>query len=161
MFPAWVDVGQPDRLLPPGIHDVTVDEIQAALVDAFPSSSSRIALFESWMAFRDRAHALYEISNELIAGSFVTSRAEPHDIDGSLRYGAAAYAALPRAQRQAADRLVAVGMAVVPGVDLFFIPDRSAPGQHPTDHVWCTYSDPTRRIMPGVRKGYLRIRRDP
>lgn len=69
-----------DRL-PVGRHRATVDEVEALLVDAFPSSQSRRALFDSWRNVVAAIQRILPIEEHWVDGSFVTAKEEPADVD--------------------------------------------------------------------------------
>ncbi len=66
-------------LLHPGRWPMSVGELHALAVDAFPGSSSRPEL---WQRFERARRDLSYIARELwVGGSFVSSKLEPKDID--------------------------------------------------------------------------------
>jgi len=64
-----------------GRQAASIDEVEAALVDAFPASVTRRPLFESWLALREAIRRLVSIDTEWIDGSYVTTKQDPKDID--------------------------------------------------------------------------------
>jgi hypothetical protein len=68
-------------VLPPGRHTATVDEVEAAFVDAFSNSTRRRPLFESWLAVREAITRIVTVETEWLDGSYVTAKDEPNDID--------------------------------------------------------------------------------
>jgi hypothetical protein len=76
MIPDFVDVGGPWRVLPPGVHDATLDEVEGR----FATSDRRKSLFSGFM---DGVRALRKAgcSTILLDGSFVTEKALPGDFD--------------------------------------------------------------------------------
>jgi hypothetical protein len=71
---------QGDRL-PPGGHAATVDEIELALVDAFPASKTRRPLFEQWRNVVAAIERILPIQEHWMDGSYVTAKLDPNDID--------------------------------------------------------------------------------
>lgn len=68
--------------LEPGRHDSTVNEIKEIFVDKFPKSNSRKSRFNGFVEYSKNICA--EIScvrREILAGSFVSDKNDPHDID--------------------------------------------------------------------------------
>lgn len=68
-------------LLPVGRHTVTVDQFREHFVDAFPESKSRGRLFRRWQQHRESLTSMIAVRSQWIDGSFVTSKADPGDID--------------------------------------------------------------------------------
>ena len=79
MIPTLVDLGPPAPwpVLPPGIHDASIDEIEVR----FATTPHRRWLFEG---FRRVAQALTDAgcSTLYLDGSFVTAKPHPGDYDG-------------------------------------------------------------------------------
>ncbi|HJO67890.1 DUF6932 family protein [Sphingomonas sanguinis] len=79
MIPTLVDLGSPAPwpVLPPGIHDASIDEIETR----FANTTHRRWLFEG---FRRLAQALADAgcSTLYLDGSFVTAKPHPGDYDG-------------------------------------------------------------------------------
>src|SRR5262245_14291635 len=69
-----------DGVLPEGIHDCTLDEIDRAF-GRFQKSDRRIRLMEKLVAYLAEARSVTFIKAILIDGSFVTAKEEPEDID--------------------------------------------------------------------------------
>lgn len=69
-----------DGLLPVGIHDCTLDEIRARF-GTFRGSDQRPRLLAKLEAFIAEARAAGLVRSVIVDGSFVTSKAEPNDID--------------------------------------------------------------------------------
>ena len=76
MIPDVIDVGGPWKVLPPGIHDATLSEVERT----FATSSLRRSLFDG---FRRAAEALRRAgcSAVYLDGSFVTEKPTPGDFD--------------------------------------------------------------------------------
>jgi hypothetical protein len=74
----WSSEG--DRL-PAGRHVATIGEIEAFFVDAFPTSTRRRPLFESFKVMRVAITRVVPIREQWLNGSFVTDKLEPADID--------------------------------------------------------------------------------
>jgi hypothetical protein len=76
MLPGLKDIGGPWKVLPPGIHDVTLPEIERA----FATTDRRRAMFEGFKrAAKDLKKA--GCSTVYLDGSFVTEKQEPGDFD--------------------------------------------------------------------------------
>jgi hypothetical protein len=69
-----------DGDLPPGIHQATVDEIERRLA-RFVVSDRRISLFTRFKQLVAMIRSSGIVDRLVIGGSFVTSKAEPNDID--------------------------------------------------------------------------------
>jgi len=67
--------------LAPGRHAATVGDIEAALVNGFPNSTTRRPLFESWNTVREAISRVVGVETEWIDGSYVTMKEDPKDID--------------------------------------------------------------------------------
>ncbi len=68
-------------LLPPGRHPATVDEVRAALVDAFEGSATRAAIFGYWIELRAAMAELVPVVSQWLDGSFTTDKLDPADLD--------------------------------------------------------------------------------
>ena len=71
---------EPAGLLPPGIYDCTLEEIEMRFA-IFQSSDRRPQLWEKFQAFCREAKASGVIEALLLDGSFVTAKPAPNDID--------------------------------------------------------------------------------
>ncbi len=69
-----------EGFLPVGVHDCTLDEIDARF-GAFQHSDRRPQLFARLQAFFAEAKSSAIIESVLVNGSFVTAEPEPNDID--------------------------------------------------------------------------------
>jgi hypothetical protein len=67
--------------LPPGRHQISEDEVEGLLVDAFPNSTRRRLLYEQWRAVREGIRRIVSVEAEWLNGSYVTKKVEPDDID--------------------------------------------------------------------------------
>ena len=76
MIPGLIDIGSPWKVLPPGIHDATLCEVERR----FANSSHRRSLFDG---FRRAVEALKYAgcSTVYLDGSFVTEKPIPGDFD--------------------------------------------------------------------------------
>jgi hypothetical protein len=76
MIPDFVDIGGPWKVLPPGVHDATLEEIE----DRFAISDHRKHLFEG---FKRAVLALRKAGCRKIFldGSFITEKSIPGDFD--------------------------------------------------------------------------------
>ena len=68
-------------MLPDGLHQCTIEEIQAQCVDAFPHSNSRPQLFTGLRALVQVLSTDGIPADLWIDGSFVTMKLHPGDID--------------------------------------------------------------------------------
>ncbi len=66
--------------LPPGIHDASLDEIQA-LFGQFQETDRRQRLFKKLQGLVHQIKSLSFIRHLIVNGSFVTSKPNPEDID--------------------------------------------------------------------------------
>ena len=69
-----------DGLLPEGIHDCTLEEIKARF-GSFQATDQRPRLLARLESFLAEVRAAGLVRSVLVDGSFVTSKADPHDID--------------------------------------------------------------------------------
>jgi hypothetical protein len=69
-----------DGVLPEGIHDCTIDEIDR-MFGGFQRSDRRIRLMEKLSAYLAEARSVSFIKAVIIDGSFVMAKDEPDDID--------------------------------------------------------------------------------
>jgi len=80
--------------LPEGVHDTTVEN----LLERFVFNAARRALWERLISFHEWAVSTGSFTYAYIDGGFVTTKAQPEDIDVILqtraRYGAEAFAAM-------------------------------------------------------------------
>ena len=76
MIPEFTEQG----FLPPGIHQATRDEFKERFA-RFQRSDRRLRLFEQLNQLLDQAVQAGIVKRMLIAGSFVTAKAEPNDFD--------------------------------------------------------------------------------
>ena len=76
MIPEFTEQG----FLPPGIHQATRDEFRERFA-IFQRSDRRLRLFEQLNQLLDQAAQAGIVKRMLIAGSFVTAKAEPNDFD--------------------------------------------------------------------------------
>ncbi|CAN5686515.1 hypothetical protein BH24ACT14_BH24ACT14_13230 [soil metagenome] len=60
--------------LPEGRHPASVDEVRKVLVDGFPSSRTRSAIFEYWAHHREALLELVEVHRQWLAGSFTSDK---------------------------------------------------------------------------------------
>ncbi|MFC1782421.1 DUF6932 family protein [Planctomycetota bacterium] len=76
MIPEFIDIGGPWKVLPPGVHNATLQEIEAR----FASSEHRKQLF---FGFRNGVIALQKAGCRkiLLDGSFITEKPFPADFD--------------------------------------------------------------------------------
>jgi len=71
-----------DPLFAPGIHDQSLDDLEAACVTAFNEGKHREELFENFRSLCEELHKNLGIDCKLwVNGSFVTEKEKPNDID--------------------------------------------------------------------------------
>jgi hypothetical protein len=160
VIPEFVETGMGDPALPPGIHKASVDEIRAALVDAFPESTSRSRLLGGWLAFRLSVRRLVPVEYEYLDGSFVTGKLNPKDIDLSLWINRSDLEAAHPDNRAGITTLRRQRLSF--GCDALFV--FVCPTSHPkyrefehfrdwTENAWRTYRTGTRELTTAVSKG--------
>jgi hypothetical protein len=162
-IPDFVD--GPEPLLPPGVHQATIEEIQASLVTGFPTSVTRQRIASNWIAFGRVFRTYLPVKQEFIDGSFVTGRQNPQDLDHSLWIDADDLVSLAGDRLQAfqgfwSRRLDAFGCDAhlvpecTPGHKLYgvFVQERNL-----TEAAWPRYQNLVREIVAGVQKGYLEV----
>lgn len=93
--------------LPPGRHDASVEEVRAAFVDPFDQSHSRRAIFDWWTELRDALTELGAYEAHWLAGSFVSDKPQPNDIDLITVLDGPAYDEMPRHRRKLIQAMVA------------------------------------------------------
>lgn len=96
-----------EGLLPAGRHRATAEEVRAALVEAFPDSTTRAAIFTFWEDRRAAVADLVDVHGEWLDGSFTTDKRDPADIDLVTIIDGPSFDALPRHRRQVLASLVA------------------------------------------------------
>ena len=76
MIPGFVDIGGPWKVLPPGVHNATIEEVEAR----FATSDHRKRMF---LGFKNGVESLYKAGCRKIFldGSFVTEKPSPGDFD--------------------------------------------------------------------------------
>ena len=102
-IPAFDDNGN----LPPGRHVATVQEVREALVAAFPTSTTRGAIFRYWHDHRRALEEIVEVHCQWLAGSFASDKEDPADADVVTVLDGPAFDALPRHQRILVQSLIA------------------------------------------------------
>ena len=93
--------------MPVGRYVATVADVEAAFVDAFPTSGRRRACFEGWQRLRQAVLVLIPVSSQWVDGSFVTAKLDPSDLDLTTLFDGRAYDGLPDIKRKALDGLLA------------------------------------------------------
>ena len=76
-----LSLDQESGKLPPGRHTATLDEFRLALVDGFPTSTTRTPLFEQFCVLRDAVNRVVGTRGQWVDGSFATTKLDPADID--------------------------------------------------------------------------------
>jgi hypothetical protein len=69
-----------DGLLPPGIHQASLDELKERFA-VFSRSDRRLRLFENFGRLLGDAQKSGVVRRVIVAGSFVTDTPEPNDFD--------------------------------------------------------------------------------
>ena len=93
--------------LPPGRHEATVDDVRVALVDPFVESHTRRAIFDWWSELRDALIDLGAFEAHWLAGSFVTDKLQPNDLDLVTVLDGPTYDDMPRHRRKLIQAMVA------------------------------------------------------
>ena len=93
--------------LPPGRHPATVEELEAALVGRFPTSTTRSAIFRYWIDHRQALLDLVEVHCQWIAGSFASDKPDPADSDVVTVLDGLGYDTLPRHRQLTIQSLIA------------------------------------------------------
>src|ERR1051326_1030554 len=71
----------PFQVLPDGVHCTDEETFRHRLVDDFPNSQTRRAIFEGFFLLRQDALSQKIVATQWIDGSFVESKLAPSDID--------------------------------------------------------------------------------
>jgi hypothetical protein len=135
--------------LPAGIYECTLEEIKARF-GAFQCSDRRIRLFEKLNAFFHEARASGLVSSIVVDGSFVTSEAEPNDIDLILEL-AGSYDITAEISVVAYNVLSRQRVRRRFGFDVLLARSGS-----PEVERWVEFFQQV-RLAPGLRKGILRV----
>ena len=69
-----------DGLLPPGVHDCSIDEVRSRF-GTFRGSDRRARLFETLEQYLKEARSAGLVAAVIIDGSFVTGATDPNDVD--------------------------------------------------------------------------------
>lgn len=72
---------EPTGLLPPGIHQASLGDVEDTLVLPFTTSTRRRPIFDWWKIHREAVRALVTMRCQWLGGSFTTSKVEPGDLD--------------------------------------------------------------------------------
>src|SRR5439155_19032770 len=68
-------------LLQSGLHEMSVDDLKAMVVDGFPLSTRRGTLWDNLIQILERLKALKIPCKILVDGSFLTKKIDPDDVD--------------------------------------------------------------------------------
>jgi hypothetical protein len=93
-------------LWPAGFHYMTVSAMRRRCVDAFPLSSTRVAIVDGLTAVTGRLVNSWVVGELWVDGSFVTEKIDPQDVDVVLRIGAGLYNDSLPEQRAAIDWII-------------------------------------------------------
>ena len=85
--------------LPPGYHRASVEDVHERLVEPFGASPSRQAIFDYWVHHRRALMELAAVPAQWLAGSFVTSKLDPADMDLVTVLDGESFDDLPRHRR--------------------------------------------------------------
>jgi hypothetical protein len=154
-------------MLPPGIHEATLQDIRASFVEGI-ESCRRKPIFEDYLAWREAIRGLVVVEREFIDGSFVTDRANPSDIDVSFWVAAWRIEALSDSQYRALNLLTGDDARAVFNVDAYLVPaaevgemayDDFVAEREKTEDAWATAQDLRRtRLDRGlVEKGFVEL----
>jgi hypothetical protein len=102
-IPSFDDNGN----LPPGRHKGSIDDVHKALVAAFPTSTTRGAIFRYWQDHRLALIDIVEVHCQWLAGSFASDKRDPADADVVTVLDGPAYDELPRHQQLIVKSLIA------------------------------------------------------
>jgi len=138
-----------DGLLPPGVHDMSPEEIRK-LFGAFQHSDRRPRLFDKLQTLIGAAGAVPAIRHIIIDGSFVTAVDEPGDIDIVVAVSTEAFDAAiwpPREYNLLSSKRIRQAYKF----DAFVVPAGSA--------AYAEYLDLFSRVKgaPERRKGVVRV----
>lgn len=152
-------------VLPPGIHDASVADIEGRFVTSLSPNPRRLAVYTGWRQFRDVLRSLLPIASEYIDGSFITGKPHPKDVDVSFWVAADDLNALSSTAMNGLNALWASGSSY--HVDAYIVPE--CPPGHPqhgdfkhmlwTEDYWSRTRDLAGLPHPahGPRKGYVRV----
>ena len=68
-------------MISPGLHKSSLKEVFKILVQAFPTSSTRLVIYNAFLKFLKQLSDLYRIHEVWIDGSFSTAKVNPNDMD--------------------------------------------------------------------------------
>lgn len=93
--------------LPPGRHTATAEEVGEALVERFPTSTTRSAIYRYWLDHREALRDLLPVQCQWLAGSFASDKENPADADVVTVFDGPAYDELPRHRQLIVQSLIA------------------------------------------------------
>lgn len=96
-----------DGNLPEGLHEAEAEEVRDALVTPFTESRTRHAIFEWWWDLREALDEFGVLRAHWLAGSFVTGKRDPADLDLITLLDGSGFDELPRYRRLLVRSLVA------------------------------------------------------
>ena len=137
--------------LPAGEHTATLDEVRSALVDAFPESRTRRAIYDYWVLHRSALGELVEQHRQWLAGSFTTDKTDPADADVVTLLDGPRFDDLPRHRQLLVRQLIAGHYT-----EDFWSCDAYPVLLYPDDHAGATYS----RLAADRWRGYFGHDRD-
>lgn len=152
-------------VLPQGIHDANVADLEARFVTPFPQSHRRQQILNEFRMFRASLSAEIPIRAEYLDGSFVTGKPDPKDLDVSFWLSPDDLDALgPVAAANVANLF---NTAKSRRLDVYVVPD--CPQGHPryrdfemmmwTEHYWSRCRDASGLMLSPhqYRKGFVRM----
>lgn len=165
LIPDLIDAGQKDLLLPVGIHQATLAEVEAALVQTQPTYQRRVELWGLFNQFLTLVKGYVPVDHVFLDGSFVTSRPAPKDTDVSIWVDAEGIDALTPAQQQAFGLLWSQRMSRFHCDAYLVTPCAPAHPAHKTylhwknatETSWPAYKNRAKLIVAGVTKGYIEV----
>ena len=117
----------------------TVDEVKSALVDGFPGSSTRAAIYEDWLELRGLLSGLITLERQWLDGSFATRKLDPNDLDLVTFADSDEVEALDHVQEAEFHALVSGPSDPAPRCDSFLIVEY--PDDHPMHAVSVSLRD--------------------
>ena len=93
--------------LPPGRHRATETQVRRSLVEAFPTSTTRSAIFDYWSHHRQALADVVALHGQWLAGSFTSAKPDPNDADIVTLIDGPAFDGLPRHRQLVVRALIA------------------------------------------------------
>jgi len=67
--------------LEPGLHQMTIEEFEAAFVTPFPHSNTRANILVGYVKHHEDLATILDSFEEFVDGSFTTNKNDPNDVD--------------------------------------------------------------------------------